>query len=163
MLKPPPSRPDCSPLATHRFVIVASRYNGEFVQPMVEKAIAEIAAVEPNSTVELISAPGSFEIPVLARLALERTKPDAVICLGVIFEGETGHADLIAASVSDSLCQMAVETLTPVIHGVLLLQNEGQARERCLGDGINRGTEGARAAIEAIRAAKAITTFQRLN
>jgi 6,7-dimethyl-8-ribityllumazine synthase len=126
---------------------------------MVEKGIAEIVAVEPNSTVEVIPAPGSFEIPFLARLAIERIKPDAVICLGVIFEGKTGHADLIASSVSDSLCRMAVETLTPVIHGVLLLQNEEQARERCLGHEINRGTECARAAIEALRTAHAITTF----
>jgi 6,7-dimethyl-8-ribityllumazine synthase len=159
MLKPLPPRPDCSPEAVHRFVIVASRYNEEFVQPMVEKAITEITTVEPNSKVEVIPAPGSFEIPFLARLAIERNKPDAVICLGVIFEGKTGHADLIAACVSDSLCRMAVETLTPVIHGVLLLENEDQARERCLGHEINRGTEGARAAIEALRAAHAITTI----
>ncbi len=158
MLKPLPSRPDSSG-AAHRYVIVASRYNGEFVQPMVEKATTEIAAVEPNSKVEVVPAPGSFEIPYLARLAIERTKPDAVLCLGVIFEGKTGHADLIAASISDSLCRMAVDTLTPVIHGVLLLQDEAQASDRCLGDKINRGTECARAAIEALRAAHAITTF----
>jgi 6,7-dimethyl-8-ribityllumazine synthase len=158
MLKPLPSRPDRSD-AAHRYVIVASRYNGEFVQSMVEKAIAEIASVEPNSKVEVVPAPGSFEIPFLARLSIERAKPDAVLCLGVIFEGKTGHADLIAASVSDTLSRMAVDTLTPVIHGVLLLQDEEQARERCLGNEINRGTECARAAIEVLRAADAITTF----
>ena len=158
MLKPLPSRPESSGDA-HRYVIVASRYNGEFVQSMVDKAIAEISAVEPNSKLEIVPAPGSFEIPVLARLSIERAKPDAVICLGVIFEGKTGHADLIAASVSDSLSRMAVDTLTPVIHGVLLLQDEEQAHERCLGNEINRGTECARAAIQVLRAAHAITTF----
>jgi 6,7-dimethyl-8-ribityllumazine synthase len=159
MLKPLSSRPESSSEAAHRFVIVASDYNGEFVQPMVEKAIYEITAVEPNSRVEVVSAPGSFEIPFLARVAIERAKPDAVLCLGVIFEGKTGHADLIAASVSDSLCRMAVETITPVIHGVLLLRDEEQARERCLGHEINRGTECARAAIAALRSVQTITTF----
>jgi len=158
MLKTPPSRPESSGSA-HRYVIVASQYNGEFVQGMVEKAIAEITATEPNSKVEVVTSPGSFEIPFLAGVALEKAKPDAVLCLGVIFEGKTGHAGLIAASVSDSLCRMAVDNLTPVIHGVLLLRDEDQARERCLGDEMNRGTECARAAMQALRAAHAITTF----
>jgi 6,7-dimethyl-8-ribityllumazine synthase len=74
----------------------------------------------------------------------------------VIFKGETGHADLIAASVSDTLCRMSVETLTPVIHGVLLLDNKEQARARCLEEEINRGTEAARAAIEVLRASRAM-------
>jgi 6,7-dimethyl-8-ribityllumazine synthase len=156
MLKPLSSRPESSSEATHRFVIVASRYNGEFVQPMVEKAISEIHAIEPNSRAEVVDAPGSFEIPFLARLSIERKKPDAVICLGVIFQGKTAHADLIAGSVSDALCRMSAETVTPVIHGVLLLQNEEQARDRCLGHEINRGTECARAAIETLRTAETL-------
>jgi 6,7-dimethyl-8-ribityllumazine synthase len=89
---------------------------------------------------------------------IEKNRADAVICLGVIFRGETGHADLIAASVSNSLWNMSVETGTAIIHGVLLLDNESQARERCLGTEFNRGTEAARAAIEVLRASTAITT-----
>ena len=125
---------------------------------MVLKAQREIALLEPQARVEVIHAPGSFEIPCLASLLIERQKPDAVICLGVILRGVTGHADLIAASVSDSLCRLSVETGIPVIHGVLLLNNEEQAQERCLGEKFNRGTETARAALEAIHAIKGIIT-----
>ena len=125
---------------------------------MVEKTLAEISLMETHSKTEVVYAPGSFEIPYLARQVIEKNKPDAVICLGVILRGETGHADLIAASVSDSLCRMSVETGTAIIHGVLLLDNESQARERCLGAEFNRGTEAARAAIEVLSASKAITT-----
>jgi 6,7-dimethyl-8-ribityllumazine synthase len=158
MLTPLPARPRLATTATNRITIVASRYNKEFVESMVEKALAEISLIESHSKTEVVYAPGSFEIPYLARQVIEKNRPDAVICLGVIFRGETGHADLISASVSDSLCRMSVETGTAIIHGVLLLDNESQARERCLGTEFNRGTEAARAAIEVLRASTAITT-----
>lgn len=144
--------------AVNRLAIVASRYNEEFVDPMVSKALEEIALIEPESKTEIVYAPGSFEIPFLSRQLIEKNNPSAVICLGVIFRGETGHADLIAASVSDTLCRLSVETGTAIIHGVLLLNNEEQARERCLGNEINRGTEAARAAIQVLRASAAIMT-----
>ena len=156
MLTPLPTRPRLSTAATNRIVVVASRYNAEFVEPMVAKALAEITLIEPHTKTQVVHAPGSFEIPHLARKAIDQLKADAVICLGVIFKGETGHADLIAASVSDALCRMSVETLTPVIHGVLLLDNKEQARARCLEEEINRGTEAARAAIEVLRASRAM-------
>jgi len=158
MLTPLPTRPRFAVTAATRITIVASKYNKEFVDPMVERTLAEISLMEAHNKTEVVYAPGSFEIPYLARQVIEKNKPDAVICLGVIFRGETGHADLIAASVSDELCRMSVETGTAVIHGVLLLDNESQARERCLGTEFNRGTEAARAAIEVLRASTAITT-----
>ena len=157
MLAPLQTAPDPSSEAVNRIVVVASRYNAEFVEPMVSKALEEITRIEPNTKTEVVHAPGSFEIPHLAKQAIEHLKADAVICLGVIFQGETGHADLIAASVSDTLCRMSVETQTPVIHGVLLLDSQDQAQARCLGAEINRGTEAARAAIETLRSSRAIT------
>jgi len=157
MLTPFQTAPQPSSEAVNRIVVVASRYNAEFVEPMVSKALEEITRIEPNTKTEVVHAPGSFEIPHLAKQAIEHLKADAVICLGVIFQGETGHADLIAASVSDTLCRMSVETLTPVIHGVLLLDSQDQAQARCLGAEINRGTEAARAAIETLRSSRAIT------
>lgn len=158
MLTPIPTRPRLSTAANNRIVVVASRYNWEFVEPMVKKAVEELAVVEPGTKVDIVHAPGSFEIPFLAANAVSKVKPDAVICLGVIFKGETGHADLIAASVSDALCRLSVEKLIPVIHGVLLLNDQQQARERCLGDEINRGTEAARATVEILRSSRALST-----
>jgi len=123
---------------------------------MLAKALEEIRAIEPQSHTEIVHAPGSFEIPFLTRQMIERRKPDAVICLGVIFQGESAHASLIANSVSDALCRISVETMTPVIHSVLFLTDEVQAKERCLGETMNRGTEAARAAIAVLRAARTI-------
>ena len=156
MLKTLPTRPRQSQQTTSSIGLVASRYNAEYVDGMVTQALEELTAIEPHATTQIVHAPGSFEIPFLARHLIEQGKPDAVICLGVIFEGETGHAGLIAAAVSNTLCELSVETGTPVIHAVLYLKNEEQARERCLEATMNRGTEAARAAIEALRAARSV-------
>lgn len=156
MLNPLPTRPRTTVQISCRVAIVASDYNGEFVAPMLAKAQQEITVIEPMSQIEVVHAPGSFEIPYLAAQVIKRSKPDVVICLGVIFRGETGHADLIAASVSNSLCQLSVESGTAVIHAVLLLNNSAEAQIRCLEDEFNRGTEAARAAIAVFRESRNI-------
>ena len=125
---------------------------------MLAKTLEEITLIEPNSRTDVYRTPGAFEIPYFTRQLISRVKPDVIICLGVIFRGETSHADLIAASVTDALCRISVETLTPVIHEVLLLENRQQAQDRCLGDEMNRGTEAARTALEVFRNSLAITT-----
>ena len=158
MLTPISTKPRLSTTANNRIAIVASRYNWEFVEPMISRAVEELSLIEPGTKVDIAHAPGSFEIPFLTAKILQNIKPDAVICLGVIFKGETGHADLIASSVSDALCQLSVEKVVPVIHGVLLLNDPDQAKDRCLGTEMNRGIECARAAIEIIRSAKALPT-----
>lgn len=156
MLKSLPTRPRATALAASRVAIIASNYNEEFVAPMLAKTQQEILAIEPMAQIEITHAPGSFEIPFLTCQIIKRSKPDVVICLGVIFQGQTGHADLIAASVTDSLCRLSVKFNIPVIHAVLLLSNKEQAQERCIGDEFNRGAEAARAAIAVLREARTI-------
>lgn len=156
MLKHLPTRPRLSTQGVSLIAIVASSYNEELVEPMIEKAVQEIQLIETSAKTEVFHSPGSFEIPFLTSQVIQRRKPDAVICLGVILRGETAHADLIASAVSNNLCRISVETHTPVIHEVLLLNNEEQAQERCLGEEANRGIEAARTAIEIIREARSI-------
>ena len=66
-------------------------------------------------------------------------------------KGETAHADLIARSVTAALMNIALEFRVPVIHEVLLLRNEEQAKARCLGTDLNRGIEAARAGVSIAR------------
>jgi len=131
-----------------RFSIVASQFNGPYVQGLVDHATRELQSLSPDADISLHQVPGAFEIPVVVReVALQKTA-DAILALGVILQGKTSHAQNLARSVTDALQQIAVEQGIPVINAVLSLETEAQAEERCLGEKINRGTEAARAAVE---------------
>jgi 6,7-dimethyl-8-ribityllumazine synthase len=153
-----------------RFVIVASRYNSKYVDSMVKAAEGELKKAGARS-IELIRVPGAFEIPLaVARIARQGSKNplvypdaaqranksdsesirdvDAIICLGVLLRGETVHAAHIGEAVTRALMQIQVKYEVPIIHEVLLLENEGQAKARCLDRNHNRGTEAAQTALD---------------
>jgi len=90
--------------------------------------------------------PGAFEVPGMVATIIERSAPSCVIALGVIIRGATQHADLVGAAVTTALQNIAVETMVPVIHEVLLVDDEKQAYARCIGEKLNRGKEAARVA-----------------
>lgn len=134
-----------------KVAIVASLYNEQLVQGLIDSTKGELQELLPYSEIVTYRVPGAFEIPVCAEFVLQHAKPDVLIALGVILRGATEHGDLIAASVTDSLQQMAIKHVIPVIHEVLLVNSEEQARERCLGDRLNRGTEAGRVAVNMIQ------------
>ena len=128
--------------------MVASQFNAEYVQGLVTHATNELRRLAPNTALALYQVPGAFEIPIVVRELASQKKADAIIALAVILKGKTGHAQNLSHSVTNALQQIAIEHGVPVINVVLSLTSETQARERCLEDKINRGTEAARAAIE---------------
>jgi 6,7-dimethyl-8-ribityllumazine synthase len=130
------------------FIIVASQFNARYVQGLVDHAKEELFAFAPNATISLERVPGAFEIPVVVHELASQRKADAIIAIGVILQGKTGHAQNLSWSVTDALQRIAVDTGVPVINVVLSFDNETQARERCLENKINRGREAARAAVE---------------
>jgi len=156
MTKSVPMRPRLAPKATLAFAIVASQYNAVYTQALVDHAYAELNVIEPGATVSLVSSPGSFEIPLLVQALAELDRYHAIIALGVLFQGETAHATLIAQGVTNALLNISLSHRIPVIHEILLLDNEEQARARCLEEGINRGIEAARAAVAAARSLRDI-------
>jgi 6,7-dimethyl-8-ribityllumazine synthase len=130
------------------FTIVASRYNARYVDAMLLATQAELKRAGARK-VRVVRVPGAYEIPVVAmRVARsQRPRPAAIICLGVILRGQTTHAEHIGRAVSDALMEIQLAHEIPVIHEVLLLENEDQARERCLDGKFNRGTEAAQTAL----------------
>ena len=135
------------------FAIIASRYNARYVDAMLRAA--KTAILRAGGKLQIIRVPGAFEIPVvaarLARGTSARRRPSAIICLGVILRGATTHAQHIGEAVSNALVQIQVQHHVPVIHEVLLLENEQQAKERCLSRTHNRGAEAAHTALEMAR------------
>jgi 6,7-dimethyl-8-ribityllumazine synthase len=128
------------------FAIVASQFNPSYVQGLVDHATRELQM--PMAKVALYRVPGAFEIPVVARELAEQKKADVILALGVIMKGKTNHAENLSRSVTDALQRIALDYGVPVINCVHTFAKELDARERCLEDKINRGTEAARAAIE---------------
>jgi 6,7-dimethyl-8-ribityllumazine synthase len=134
--------------AKRHFVIVASRFNPTYVQGLVDHASNELRGDGSSTSITLHQVPGAFEIPILVREIALQKNADAIIAIGVILKGKTDHAEHLARSVTDALQRIALESGIPIINAVLSMKTEAQARERCLEDKINRGTEAARAAIE---------------
>ncbi len=130
------------------FVLVGSQYNAKYVQGLITHCTAELRALSAGARVSLRRVPGAFEIPLVVHEIAQKRTADAIIALGVILEGETAHAQFLGEAITHSLQQIALQHGVPVIHAVLSLKNESQARKRCLGYKINRGTEAARAAVE---------------
>ena len=130
------------------FFIVASQFNSRYVQGLVDNTKKELGALAPRATISVKRVAGAFEIPVVVRELASQGKADAIIACGVILKGKTDHAQNLSRSVTDALQRIAVDQGVPVINVVLSFDSELQARERCLENRINRGTEAARAAVE---------------
>lgn len=151
MLRAQKSQPVLS-AAGLRFAVVGSRYNRRFTDALVNHATKTLhKAGAARGDVKVARVPGGFEIPVVVERLASSGHFDALIALGVIIRGETAHADLIGASITRELAATAVRHGVPVIHEVLLLQNEKQAEVRCVKPQHNRGTEAALTAIEMAR------------
>ncbi len=136
--------------------MVASIYNAEFVDGLVAAARAEFESIAPGSSVDVHRVPGSFEIPLGVQTVGERGGADAILAFGLLWEGETSHACLIATAVTNALLDLSLRLKRPVLHEIIVAKTEEQARERCLGTKINRGTEAARAAVRMLQTLDAI-------
>lgn len=143
--------------AAHRFAIVASEYNARYVDGMLRAAKAKLRAAGA-AEIKVVRVPGAFEIPVVAgALARQHRAWDAVICLGVIMQGQTSHAQHVGEAVTAGLMELAVATGVPMIHEVLVFTTAEQAKVRCLSAEFNRGAEAAQTAL---RMAKVLGAVQ---
>ena len=160
MSKSTPSRPPIAK-AKRTFYIVASRFNAQYVDGLVDHVVEELRALAPDGMILIHRVPGSFEIPVIAREVAIQNKASAIVACGVILQGETDHAQNLSRSITNALQHIAIERGVPVINAVLSFDNEEQARARCLKNKINRGTEAARAAVEIANVLSEVRSKQR--
>jgi 6,7-dimethyl-8-ribityllumazine synthase len=127
--------------------IVSATYHEEYAKGLLDHARKEIQTIAPGTEVRTYEVPGSFELPLVVQSVAARGEADAVIAFGLLMEGQTAHAKLISESVTNALMQIGLRTNVPIIHEVLVVQSEAQARARCIEEELNRGTEAARVAM----------------
>lgn len=140
----------------YRFAIVASRWNEEVTDGLVSSALEALEAAGAED-VTVVRVPGAWEIPVVvghlihgpfsrerpAPRALFDKRPQTVIALGCVLQGETSHAGLLAGTVCDALMEIQVNSGVPITWGIVTADTMEIAMERR-----HRGKEAAETAIE---------------
>ncbi len=132
-----------------KFGIVVADWNAEITHALYEGCYDTLVkhGVDPDN-IHIIQVPGTFELPVGARLLIKSKTPDAVICIGCVIKGETSHNEYINNAVAMGLTQLGLTSGIPCIFGVLTPNDEQQAKDRAGGKYGNKGVE---AAVTAIR------------
>ena len=139
---------DFSPPAG-RFAIVVARFNATVTESLLAGCRDALRRGTGSATTGSTSpgCPGSFEIPVVAQTLAGSGRYAAVICLGCVIRGETGHYDHVAGQAAAGVLQAGLATGVPVIFGVLTTETVEQALNRA---GLKAGNKGADAALAAI-------------
>jgi 6,7-dimethyl-8-ribityllumazine synthase len=127
-----------------RIGIIVSEWNSEITEALFEgcfDTLKKLGAKKKN--IHHINVPGSFELPVAAKMLAESKKMDAVICLGCVIQGETRHFEFICSAVAQGIMDLNVRYNIPFVFGVLTCDSLEQARDRSGGKYGNKGIEAA--------------------
>ena len=129
-----------------RVTVVAGQWHEKITDGLISGSIRVLEANGVNYSI--VRVPGSFELPVAAKAALD-AGVDAVVALGVIIRGGTPHFDFVASAATAGLTDVAIQTGKPVGFGVLTLDNEEQGIDRAgfPGSSEDKGAEAAEAAL----------------
>lgn len=139
-----------------RIGVVRARWNSPIVERLAEGVGRGLASlgVDPTDVVDE-TVPGSFELPMGARILASSGRVDAVICLGSVIRGETSHYDLVAGEAAAGIQQVQLSTGVPVAFGILTTEDDAQAVARSEGPGgHNVGEDAAVVAVEMARLAE---------
>ncbi len=137
-----------------KFGIVAARFNDFITGRLLEGALDGLQRHGVDeSDIEVVKVPGSYEIPLAAKMMATSKKYNAVICLGAVIRGATPHFEYVSAEVSKGVAAVSMDTGVPVIFGVLTTDTIEQAIERA---GTKSGNKGWDAAISAIEMANVV-------
>lgn len=132
-----------------KIAIVKAEWNAEITDGLLKGALELLrGAGVKEDQINQYEVPGSFELPLAARWAIEIKHADAVICLGSVIRGETSHFDYVCQAVSQGIKDVSLKYGKPVVFGVLTDDNIEQSRARSGGKHGNKGTEAAVTALK---------------
>ncbi len=138
-----------------RFGVVVSEWNAKVTEALYSGVHATLQKSGVNAAdIVRRNVPGSFELTLCAQLMAERKEFDAIICLGVVIQGETRHFDFICDAVAKGITDLNLKYSLPVIFGVLTPDTMQQAMDRAGGKYGNKGDEAAVTAIKMAALAK---------
>jgi 6,7-dimethyl-8-ribityllumazine synthase len=131
-----------------KFCIVASRFNSFIVEQLEGGAIDALVRHGANKNdIDLVKAPGAFELPMVVQRIAAMKKYDAIIAVGAVIRGGTPHFEYVAGECVKGLAQISLQYDVPVSFGVLTVDTIEQAIERA---GTKAGDKGGEAAMSAI-------------
>ena len=132
-----------------RYAVIASRWNAEIVDALVEGARRTfVQCGVDESALTILRVPGAWELPMLAAALASQKKYAAIVALGCVVRGETRHYEHVADECARGLMRVALDHGVPVLNGVLAVEREADAQARAGGAHGNKGEEVARAAVE---------------
>lgn len=97
--------------------------------------------------ITLVRTPGALELPFTAQETIKTLKPNTVIALGVIIQGETDHYNHVCTETFRGLMEIQLRLETPIIFGILTCKTEKQVHQRVSKNGLNKGKSFAEAAL----------------
>lgn len=140
-----------APASDVRVGLACAEFNGGITDRLLTGALdaLEEAGCDLGRAV-VVWAPGAFELPVVAQKLAASDTVDAVICLGAVIRGDTGHYDFVAGQCAAGLQRVQLDTGIPVVFGVLTTDTVDQALLRSEDDGSNKGREAADTALRTV-------------
>lgn len=140
-----------------RIAIIRTDYHKELNDNLEKHARATLVSVGvKEENIQVLHAPGAWEIPFIAQAAAKSKKFDALITFGVIVKGETYHFEMIANETARALMQLSSDHSIPVALEILAVLTKEQAEERAGDNDKNKGIEGAVAVLKALDTATKI-------
>jgi 6,7-dimethyl-8-ribityllumazine synthase len=140
-----------------RFAVVVSQFNPGVTSGLLEGAREFLLGKKIKLREgDIFSAPGAFELPLVAKRLAKKKIYSGVICLGCVIKGDTMHFELISLAATLGILQAGLETGKPISFGVLTTLTDAQAEARSRADAHNKGIEAAAACWETARLLESI-------
>ena len=141
-----------------KVAVVAARFNEIITRQLLTGAIDTLTRYGVgDQDISVAWVAGAFELPLVAKTMAQTGNYDAVICLGAVIRGETGHYDMVANQAAGGIASVSLETGVPTIFGVLTTEDIEQAFNR---SGGKAGNVGNNAAVTAVETARLIQTIK---
>lgn len=135
-----------------KFGIVYAPFYKEETEAMVNDAVSVLSeAGIPETNIQKHEVPGSFEIPLIGRALAESGSVDALMGFGIIVQGETKHADLLATAATNGIMDVQLRYGMPFAFEILYVNSLDLARARAMGPN-GKGKEAAYASLHSLAA-----------